>query len=271
MPPRVARINVAPVKSLRLHHPDAVWVNRRGAAEDRRFLLVDHDMRLYNGNRDAALVRAGATWDPDSRHLTMSLPTAGTLAGDVVRGAPTVVNIYGRRVPGHVVHGPWAGALSELAGRKLTLVEREDGARATDVRPVTLVSNASLGLVGGDGRRFRMMLEIDGLAATEEESWCNRRVRVGDATLLVRELTHRCRFPSVDPDTGRRDRDILRELIDIRDEIDGRPCLGVYAEVLSPGLLCVGDALEPSGTARRSTRYVVDRARIMSRRLAGRR
>ena len=271
MPPRVARINVAPVKSLRLHHPDAVWVDRRGAAEDRRFLLVDHDMRLYNGNRDAVLVRAAASWDPESRHLTMTLPKAGTLAGDVVRGAPAVVSVYGRRVSGHVVHGPWAGALSDLVGRKVTLVEREDGARATDVRPVTLISHASLGIVGGDGRRFRMMLEIDGLAAMEEESWCNRRVRVGDATLLVRELTHRCAFPSVDPDTGRRDRDIVRELIDLRNEIDGRPCLGVYAEVLSPGLVCVGDALEPSRSARRSTRYVVDRARIISRRLAGRR
>jgi uncharacterized protein YcbX len=270
-PPRVARINVTPVKSLRLHHPDALWLDRQGAAEDRRFLLVDHALRLYNGNRDAVLVRASAAWDSDSRRLTMTVPGAGTLAGDVVRNGSTAVNVYGRRVPGHIVEGPWASALSDLVGRKLTLVEREDGARATDVRPVTLVSRASLGFVGGDGRRFRMMLEVDGLAAMEEETWRNRRVRVGDATVLVRELTHRCGVPSVDPDTGRRDRDMLRELIDVREAIDGQACLGVYAEVLTPGLVCVGDTLEPSGHARRTTRYFVDRARISSRRLSTRR
>jgi hypothetical protein len=36
------------------------------------------------------------------------------------------VDVYGRQVRGHVVEGPWAAALSELVGRSLTLVERED-------------------------------------------------------------------------------------------------------------------------------------------------
>ena len=35
--PRASRINVTPVKSFRLHHPDAVWLGRQGRAEDRRF------------------------------------------------------------------------------------------------------------------------------------------------------------------------------------------------------------------------------------------
>ena len=56
----VSRINVTPVKSLRLHHPDAVELGRDGAREDRRFLLVDDGHRLYNGKRDTALVRASA-------------------------------------------------------------------------------------------------------------------------------------------------------------------------------------------------------------------
>ena len=53
---RVSRINVTPVKSFRLHHPDAVWLDRQGAAEDRRFLLVDDCRRLYNAARNAVLV-----------------------------------------------------------------------------------------------------------------------------------------------------------------------------------------------------------------------
>ena len=265
---RVSRINVTPVKSFRLHHPDAVWLDRQGAAEDRRFLLVDDRRRLYDAARNAVLVRAEATWDAAYRKLKVTVPRAGPLEGDAVRGSSTVVDVYGRKVRGHVVEGPWAGALSDLVGRSLTLVEREDGAWATDVRPATMVSQASLGLIDGDGRRFRMLFEVDGLEALEEETWRNRRLRVGEATLLVGRATPRCAVPSADPDTGRRERNVLRELIDARGAVDGQARLGVYAEVLEPGLVCVGDKVEPSPAASRSTAYLVDRIRIKTRRLS---
>lgn len=265
---RVSRINVTPVKSLRLHHPDAVWLDRKGAADDRRFLLVDDCLRLYNGNRDAVLVRAEASWDAGTRRLRVSVPGAGTLEADVIRGSSTVVDVYGRKVRGHVVEGPWAAALSDLVGRSLTIVEREDGAWATDVRPVTMISQASLGLIGADGRRFRMLLEVEGLEALEEETWRNRRLRVGEATLLVGDPTPRCAVPSADPDMGRRDRDVLRELIDVRGAVGGQACLGVYAEVLEPGPVCVGDNVEPGSAASRSTAYLVDRIRLKTRRIS---
>ena len=107
--PRVARINVAPVKSLRLHHPDAIRLEPHGATEDRRFLLVDDLGRIYNGSRDTTLVLVGATWDSTARRLAMTLPDGAIVEGEVVRGPSTAVVIYGRRVRGHVVEGPWAG------------------------------------------------------------------------------------------------------------------------------------------------------------------
>ena len=88
---RVSRINVTPVKSFRLHHPDAVWLDRQGAVEDRRFLLVDDRGRLYNGARDGVLVRTEATWDANSRRLKVTVPGVGTLEENVVRGSSTVV------------------------------------------------------------------------------------------------------------------------------------------------------------------------------------
>ena len=262
---RVTRINVTPVKSLRLHHPDAIRLERHGACEDRRFLLVDDTGRLYHGNRDSRLVRAEATWDPTTRRLAVTLPEGETVAGDVVRGPSTVVAIYGRQVRGHVVEGPWADAFSDLVGRKLTLLERDEAAWATDLWPATLVSEASLRLIDGDGRRFRMLLEVDGLDALEEEQWRNRRVRVGEATLLVGDPTPRCAVPSADPDTGLRDRNVTRELVDRRKTVDGEARLGVYAEVLQPGLVRVGDQVEAAPS--RSATAVVDRIRISSRRL----
>jgi uncharacterized protein YcbX len=216
---RVSRINVTPVKSLRLLHPESVRLQADGAAEDRRFLLVDDGRRLYNGKRDTALGRAAAAWDPLARVLTMTLPGGEVVESEVARRESTLVEVYGRQVRGHVVNGPFADALSDLAGRSLALVEREDGVWATDARPATLVSQASLGLIDGDGRRFRMLLELEGLDSLEEEGWRDRRVRAGEALLLVGEATPRCAVPSASPDTGVRDRDVLRELVEQRREV----------------------------------------------------
>ena len=241
---RVARINVTAVKSLGLDHPDEIELVTDGAREDRRFLLVDAERRLYNGKRDLALVRTSASWDPDARHLQLTLPDGRLVEGEVGSGAPTVVEVYRRPLHARLVEGPWADALSDLVGRSLTLVERDDGGWATDDRPASLVSRASLDTIDGDGRRFRMLFELDGVAAHEEDTWRHRQARVGEATLIVGEPTPRCAVPTANPDTGVRDRDVLRELLEKRGPIEGEACMGVYAEVLEPGLVRVGDALE---------------------------
>jgi uncharacterized protein YcbX len=238
---RVSRINTTPVKSLRLHHPDSVELGPDGAREDRRFLFVDDGRRLYNGKRDTSLVRTTASWDPGSRVLSMTVPSGEPIEAVAVRSRPEVIEVYGRQVRGHAIEGPWADAVSDLIGRSLTLVERDDGAWATDSRPATLVSESSLALIDGDGRRFRMLLELDGLEALAEEAWGGRRVRVGEATLLVGDPTPRCAVPSASPDTGCRDRDVLRELLERRGSLDGEACLGIYAEVLEPGVVRVND------------------------------
>jgi MOSC domain-containing protein len=241
---RVARINVTPVKSLKLNHPDEIELVRDGAAEDRRFLLVDADRRLYNGKRDTTLVRTSAAWDPVARHLELTLPDGTSVGGEVAPGAATVVEVYRRALRGRLVEGPWPDAVSDLVGRSLVLIEREDGGWATDDTPASLVSRGSLDSVDGDGRRFRMLLELEGVTAHREDTWRNRRVRVGEATLLVGNPTPRCAVPSASPDTGVRDRDVLRELLEKRGSIEGEACMGVCAEVLEPGVVRVGDAVE---------------------------
>jgi uncharacterized protein YcbX len=260
---RISRINVTPVKSLRVHHPDAVSLRFQGVVEDRRFLLVDECGRLYHGNRDPRLVCASAAWEPESRRLAITTPGEAPVEDVVIRGERSVVDVYGRSVRGHVVQGPWATALSKFVGRPLTLVERDDDQWATDIRPITIISQASLNLIDGDGRRFRMLLEFEGVDALQEETWRGRRVRAGDATLLITGPTPRCAAPSANPEVGLRDRNVLRELRAVRgDHGSGMAWLGMYADVLTPGVVRVGDPIEPVGTV--FATKLVDQLRVAS-------
>ncbi len=242
----VRRINVTPVKGLALGNPESVELTPSGARDDRRFFLVSADGRLVNGKRiGGGLNLARAEWVGAEGVLSITMPGGEVIRDAVQLGEPTSTVIYGRAIPGREVVGPFHETLSALAGMPVTLIERDGRSWATDSQPATLVSQASLDEFGGDGRRFRMLLELDGLEPYGEDAWSGRRVRVGEVTLLVGPPTPRCALPSYNPDDARRDRDMLRDILARRVAIDGEPCLGVFAEVDVPGVVRVGDRFEP--------------------------
>ena len=245
----VSGLNMTFVKSFALEHPDALELTEAGARDDRRFVLLDAGGRLYNGKRDGRLALVRAAWDPDARVLGITLPDGAIVAGEAHRGRPVALEVYGRRMTAHEVAGPWTDALSDLAGQSVCLVERGDGDVATDVAPATLISRATLAAIDGDGRRFRMLLEVDGIDLLAEEDWSGRRVRIGGAELVVGVPTPRCAVPTHAPGSGVRDRDTLREIVDLRGKVDGEICFGVYADVVTPGTVRVGDPVEELGEA----------------------
>jgi uncharacterized protein YcbX len=119
---------------------------------------------------------------------------------------------------------------------------------------VTLVSKASveeLASRGGrdgediDARRFRMLIEIDGTIAHEEDSWEGRSLAVGDAVLRMLAPVPRCVITTQDPSTGLKDFDTLKTIVRYRPLIRGDRGIpfGVYAEVERAGRARVGDAV----------------------------
>lgn len=242
----VARINVAPVKSLGLEHPEAVELGERGAREDRRFFLVSEG-RLFGGVRHGPLVRVRPVWDPRERTLALAFPDGTHVAGEVAHGAAVTVDFWGRPVSGRRVEGPWSDALSSYASAPIDLVERDETTHATDVQPATIVSRATVDRLGAsDARRFRMLLELDGCAPFAEDSWRGRTIEAGGAVLEVGGPVPRCAVTTQDPDTGVRDYDTLGAIRDVRGARaeDGKSLdCGVYAEVLVPGSVRVGDAI----------------------------
>ena len=259
MPGVVTGIAVAPVKSLGLVHPDEVMLEPYGVRGNRRFWLVDGDGRLLNNKRVGPMVRIRSEWDEETQRLALTFPDGARVEGVVELGDPVDAAMYRHPHPSRRVVGPWEQAIAHFVGEPLTLLYAETHAVDRGYRggSVSLVSRASLERLGEeagadrpvDGRRFRMLFEIDGVAAHEEDSWLGTQVLIGDATIALNGDVGRCVVTSHDPDTGVTDLDTLGTLAAYRREGYAEPLpFGVYGEVVSPGVVRVGDRVEPLST-----------------------
>ena len=140
------------------------------------------------------------------------------------------------------VRRPAAGA--PLGGRGRGRPRRDAAGRSS------LVSRASLDRLreeagvdeAVDGRRFRMLFEIDGVDAHEEDTWIGAEVRIGEAMSCCNGDIGRCVVTTRDPDTGVADLATLERLAGYRREgvIEPLP-FGVYGDVAVPGRVRVGE------------------------------
>jgi uncharacterized protein YcbX len=252
----VARISIAPVKSLGLLHPEEIEIGPHGVVGNRRFWLVDEDGRLFNNKRFGPMVRIRPEWDEESRTLALTLPDGERVEGVVELGEPVAAEMYGHPHPSRRVIGPWEEAISRVAGQRLSLLWAEDhatdrGFRGGDISLVSRASLERLGREGGadrpiDGRRFRLLLEIDGVEEHAEDEWLGTQVQVGDAVLQLNGDVGRCVVTTHDPDTGITDFDTLGTLARYRREGRNESLpLGVYGAVAVPGRVRLGDAVLP--------------------------
>jgi uncharacterized protein YcbX len=252
---RVVRVCIAPVKSLHVVNPDEVELTSAGVAGDRRFWLVDRNRRLVNGKDHPELMRVQPQWDEASRRLALAFPDGSVVEGEVEPGELFEAKLYGTPHPSRTVPGPWQEALSEFVGEPLTLLWSEGGAqdRGSDRGGwATLISRGSLehlGVEAGaaepvDGRRFRMLFEIDGVEPHEEDTWLGSRVAIGDAVIVPLGDVGRCVVTTCDPDTAVSDLDTLKALARYRRDGVVEPLpFGVYCDVAVPGRVRVGDAV----------------------------
>jgi MOSC domain-containing protein len=258
---RVARICIAPVKALHVVNPDEVELTHAGVAGDRRFWLVDANRRLVNGKGHPELMRVRPEWDEASRRLALTFPDGSVVEGEVEPGEPFEAKLYRTPHPSRLVPGPWQEALSEFVGEPITLLWSEGGAqdRGSDRDGwATLVSRGSLDHLGEaagaaepvDGRRFRMLFEIDGVEPHEEDTWLGNRIAIGDAVVVPLGDVGRCVVTTCDPDTAVSDLDTLKALARYRRDGVVEPLpFGVYCDVAVPGRVRVGDAVRPAQLA----------------------
>jgi uncharacterized protein YcbX len=244
-------LSVTAVKGTRLRSVESISLGTEGAAGDRRFYLIDELGQLISGTRLGALVRAVAEFrDP---HLVLTFEDGRVVEGDVSPGDAVQTQFFSETRAARLVDGPWSEAVSELAGQPLRLVQPDDVAIAVDRGPsgaATLISRGSLerlsaeaGVSAVDARRFRMLVEIDGVEAHGEDAWIGRRVRIGEAEVVFGGNVGRCAFTTRDPESGRVDLKTLHLLRQYRGDVETTEPLpfGIYGAVTEPGVVRVGD------------------------------
>ncbi len=257
---RVTALSTTPVKGLRIARRERVLVERGGARGDRCFYLIDERGRMINGKHSGALseIVAELAEDASGGTLTLRLPDGRAVSGPTELGEELDTRFFSRERRARLVRGPFAQAISEHAGEALRLVRAADGTRAVDrgaEGAVTLISQASLarlaevaGEPSVDARRFRMTVEIDGVAAFAEDAWLGRELAIGAARVRMCGHVGRCIVTSRDPETGVVDLPTLDLLRSFRaDAATTEPlAFGVYCEVLEPGAVAFGDAISMS-------------------------
>ena len=213
-----------PVKSFGGERIREIFVGPYGFHGDRRFAAIGADGAVLTARRKTAMLGFRARFpDPDR----IDLP--------VITGPDGVE---------HAIDDPALGdALTALVGQPAQMAA--SGVGVFDAAPIHIVTDRSLRQmdewVGDelDVARFRPNLVVelpDGYAAFCEADWIGHDVEIGQALVRVVSPTERCVITTVDPDTLDRDRAVLARLASERQNL-----FGVYAQVLRPGWVRIGD------------------------------
>jgi uncharacterized protein len=247
----VTALSITPIKGTRIQRVDSIDLGPDGAHGDRRFYVIDERGRMQNDKTIGALMAVVASFDGE--RLTLEFPDRPAVTGSVEFDGRVATRFFSAQREDALVVGPWAGALSEFVGRELRLVATDNACDRVERGRASLISQASLARLAEvaateslDARRFRMLIEIDGVSAHEEDLWIGSAIRVGsDAVIRWNGNVGRCLVTGMDPDTGVPTLPTLDLLGEYRREVESTEPLpfGIYGEVLTPGVVRVGDAV----------------------------
>lgn len=250
---RVVRAGFAPVKGTRHLSLDRVVLDERGAVGDRELALVALDDgdptrgRVLRTVQNPSLVAVRA--QPAGERLDVVLPEGeAASAVPVPTGRSVTCDYWGREVALELLDGPHAKLFSRWLGRPVWLAR----ARRGDVvfaAPVTLVTTASLRdlaersehpVLPDQAARFRSTVVVEADEPYAEEGWTGRVVELGGARVRIGLPIPRCAVIDLCPETGVRDVRLLKTLSGYRPRNRaGEPAFGMFAEVLTPGVVSV--------------------------------
>lgn len=263
-----------PVKSMAGESLPSLVFGEQGGLGDRNYALIDVETgRVASAKlprRWARLINCAARLDFDGAApaVTVRLPDGTMTEGlgpdldaaltdllgapvQVVDAAPddATIDRYWPNVEGLALRD------TETTGR----IAAAAPGTFFDHAPVHLITTAALASiecersgVAGDARRFRPNIVIDAGSSGDpfpENSWVRRDLVIGSARLRVSDPTPRCVVPTLahgnlPADSGLLHRIAVRSTVPIPAlGMAAMPSLGVYATVVSPGIIATGDTI----------------------------
>jgi len=273
---KVEQIWRYPVKSMAGERLESAFVSRRGIPGDRGWAVWDEERGgVTNAKRLPALraLRPRYVTEPESGEaspaIEITFPDGTRRMSDDAHVGKALSDYLGRAVslralgpvgsaaaprlklgeePEEVVRvlsglepGEPEADFSMLPADRLARL-REDN--FFDAFPIHVLTRATLEALRGiapesdwDERRFRMnFLVEDAAAGYPEQEWIGRRVRVGEAILLVDMGCPRCAVPTQAFEELPKDPRIMRVLVR-----ETRHIAGIYAGVVQEGEVRIGD------------------------------
>lgn len=224
-----------PVKSFGGERVRRAFVGPFGLLGDRRFAVVGPDGVPLSARRAPALLGFQARCTDGEAGEAVEVETPDGLALDADDPA-------------------LGGLLRQELDRDVRVLRAGVGFHdAAAVHLVTEESLAALGEHAGmalDRRRFRanVVIELAEPTPFAEAGWPGTQLSVGAAVVGVLAPTERCAVTTFDPDTLAREPRVLAALARERENL-----FGVYAQVMRPGWVQVGDpvlARLPAGVGR---------------------
>jgi GntR family transcriptional regulator/MocR family aminotransferase len=193
-------------------------------------LMLEEALAEVRTHLDIETMRLAIHAADGNELLTAELETA--------EGRAAVERFYERQVPG-------LGARPQLVrSRAGHFMDKPDNVLSL-INLATLRSLEERWGYSLDPLRFRANFYIDGARPWEEFDWIGGRMRLGDAVVRVDRRNGRCGATNVDPQTGRRDRNIPQALR----AAFGHKDLGVYLVTEQGGTVRQGDRVLPSAAA----------------------
>jgi uncharacterized protein len=270
----VDRLRRYPVKSMLGEDLDAGDVTLSGLEHDRRLAVVSQRTGKVASAKYPRLWRAlltlAAAADQPADGVRITLPDGATIRStdadvDQVLSAllsepvtltatPPPGASLDRAVPEAVLA---AGVTAEVPAEILEIGAGAPPGTFVDFAPLHLLTTATLDRIAGlsprgvaDPERYRPNIVIrTAIPGFAENDWLDRYLAVGaDLILRVIARTPRCAVPTLAHGPLPRDTDALRVLARHNrlapvPDADPEPCAGVYAEVLHPGRIQVGDSV----------------------------
>lgn len=252
-----------PLKSFQGASHHRLRLSERGVVDDRRWMIVDGLGRFISQRQLPEMSRFHASLhggelllsNLDASDQVIALPAMPV-------GDRLVVTIWGDECEAVDMGDVAAAWLQGQFGGVLRLCYMPDGAvRQVDQNyaepgdqvgfadgfPILICTEASIAALSHvygqilDPRRFRANIIIAGAEPFEEDQW--RRLRINGVEIDLVKPCARCVIPTIDPDTGQRQRAVF-EALKARRGGGGQVFFGQNALHRGSGILEVGAAVE---------------------------